>query len=278
MLLLDNLEQVAEAAPEVAELLASSPSLMVLATSRAPLRLRASRSSGPAAPVPTSPAPTGRALRAERLLEVPAVALFVERAQAARPDFALTDQTATAVAAICVRLDGLPLAIELAAVRVKQLPLAQLLQRLERRLPLLVGGARDLEARQQTMHAAISWSEDLLSPEEQRLFRRLAVFVGGCTLEAAEAVCATPVGAEPLGTDVLEGLGHLVDQSLVQQHTVAGKVQENRGARFRLLFVIREYALDRLEAAARGGRAVRPKRYIARQVLCAGRMQRISLA
>jgi predicted ATPase/DNA-binding XRE family transcriptional regulator len=272
LLLLDNCEQVVAAAPEVAELLASSPGLQVLATSRAPLHLRGEQeylvSPLPlplSLPVPAARSSTarGRALQAERLLlEAPAVALFVTRAQATRPTFALTAQTADAVAKICARLDGLPLAIELAAARVRLLSPAQLLSRLEPRLPLLVGGARDLEARQQTMRTAISWSEALLAPEERRLFRRLSVFVGGFTLEAVEVVCAAPEGAEPLGVGVLEGLGALVDQSLVQspqQRTVdrkaGARVEGEYGEEyFRLLYVIREYALDQLKASGGEGR------------------------
>jgi hypothetical protein len=189
----------------------------------------------------------------ERLSQYAAVALFLARAREARPDFQVTTATAAAVLGICARLDGLPLALELAAARLKLLPPAVLLNRLERRLPLLVGGARDLEARQQTMHATLAWSEDLLQPEEQRLFRRLSVFVGGFTLEAAEAVCAAPEGAEPLGVDLLEGLERLVDQSLVLQQTVEQEGaeeerEEGSEARFRLLYVIREYALEQLEA------------------------------
>ncbi|HEV2457089.1 MAG TPA: tetratricopeptide repeat protein, partial [Ktedonobacterales bacterium] len=157
-------------------------------------------------------------------------------------------------------LDGLPLAIDLAAAHVKVLPLPALLQRLERRLPLLTGGARDVEARQQTMRATLAWSEELLQPEERRLFWRLAVFVGSFTLEAAEAVCTEHTGVEPLGMDTLEGLERLVDQSLVLQQAVGqdgvGEAgEEGSGeARFRLLFVIREYALERLEGSAGGAR------------------------
>jgi predicted ATPase len=151
--------------------------------------------------------------------------------------------TAPTIAAICARLDGLPLAFELAATRVKLLPPAALLKRLERSLPLLTGGARDLDARQQTMRDALAWSEALLPPEQQALFRRLGVFSGGWTLEAAEAVCASPEGAEPLTLDILDGLGALVDQSLALCREEGGE------ARLSLLRVIREYALERLQAA-----------------------------
>jgi predicted ATPase len=173
------------------------------------------------------------------------VTLFIQRALDVKPDFAVTNANAPAVVEICARLDGLPLAIELAAARIKLLPPQQLLKRLERRLPLLTGGAQDLEARQQTMRATLAWSEDLLSPEERILLRRLAVFVGGCTLDAAEAICAAPEGAEQLASDVLDGLGRLVDQSLVQQ-------REEEEARFVLLQVVREYALEQLEASGDG--------------------------
>jgi predicted ATPase/class 3 adenylate cyclase len=246
LLLLDNFEQVSGAALEVAKLLESSPGLKVLVTSRTVLHLQGEQEY----PVPPLALPStlsmGRSRLAERLLDAPAVALFVERAQAHRPDFALTEATAPAVADICARLDGLPLALGLAAAWIKLLPPSALLQRLERRLPLLTGGARDLEARQQTMRATLAWSEDLLHPKEQRLFRRLSVFVGGWTLEAAETVCVSPEGAEPLGLEVLEGLSALVDQSLVQQ-----RLDEEEGSelRFGMLQVIREYAREQLEAS-----------------------------
>jgi predicted ATPase/class 3 adenylate cyclase/DNA-binding XRE family transcriptional regulator len=253
LLLLDNFEQVVAAAPEVADLLQRSPALKVVVTSRIVLHLQGEREvpvAPLAVPSPSSPS-MGRSALAEQLLEVPAVALFVERVRVYQPDFHLTEASAPAVAAICARLDGLPLAIGLAAARVKLLPPTQLLARLERRLPLLTGGARDLEARQQTMRNTLAWSEDLLTPEDDRLFRRLAVFVGGFTLEAAEAICAAPEGAEPLRLEVLEGLGTLADQSLVQQQTVGDdEGEEGSGeARFRLLYVVREYALERLEAS-----------------------------
>ena len=171
------------------------------------------------------------------------MALFSQRAQAAKSDFEVTEGNALAVAQICARLDGLPLAIELAAAWVRFLPPEELLARLCSRLALLVGGARDLEPRQQTMWATVAWSEGLLTLQEQRLFWRLAVFVGGGTLEAVESICGVQAGVEPLGLDVLMGLRALVDTSLVQQHEVAGE------GRFSLLQVIREYAMARLEAS-----------------------------
>src|SRR5262249_14000975 len=143
-----------------------------------------------------------------------------QRAQDADAEFALTRTTAPVVAAICARLDGLPLAIELAAAKARVLPPAQLLGRLERQLPLLPGGARDAAGRPLTMRSTLAWSEDLLAPEERRLFHRLAVFMGGFALEAVEAVCAAPEGVATLGVGVVEGLGTLVDQGLVQRWNV----------------------------------------------------------
>jgi predicted ATPase len=241
LLVLDNFEQVVTAAPQVADLLATSHGLKVLVTSRMALRLHGEHEYR-VAPL---------ALPTERHVDSPAVTLFVERAQASRPDFHVTAATAPTVAAICARLEGMPLALELAAARVKLLAPAALLQRLERQLPLLTSGAQDVDARQQTMRNTLAWSYGLLAPEEQRLFRRLAVFVGGFTLEAAEAVCAAPEGADPLSRDVLEGLGALIDQSLVQRWTVGQDGAEEGGseAHFRLLYVVREYALEQLEAS-----------------------------
>jgi predicted ATPase len=250
LLLLDNFEQVVAAAPQVAELLAISPGLTVLVTSRAVLHLRGEQEMRvPPLGLPSA-AETQRQPPVKRLAQYAAGELFIARARDARPDLQVNDATAAAVLGICARLDGLPLAIELAAARVKLLPPPVLLQRLERRLPLLTGGARDLEERQQTLHATLAWSEDLLSPEEQRLFQRLAVFVGGWTLGAAEAVCAEPDGAEPLRVGVLDGLEALLDQSLVQSWTVDGEGQQDADseARFRMLYVIREYALEHLDA------------------------------
>ena len=175
----------------------------------------------------------------ERLSQYAAVALFVERAVAVKPDFTVTNQNAPAVAEICVRLDGLPLAIELAAARTRLLSPEAMLARLGHSLALLTGGRRDLPARQQTLRNAIAWSYDLLDPDEQRLFRRLGVFVGGFTLDAAEAVCTVE---GDLAVEVLDGLESLVAKSLVKQE--AGSVG---AARFTLLETIREYALERLE-------------------------------
>jgi predicted ATPase len=174
----------------------------------------------------------------EALTQYGAVALFVQRAQAVQPDFQVTDQNAAAVATICVRLDGLPLALELAASWVRLLTPAALLTRLSRRLTLLTGGARDLPARQQTLRATLDWSYSLLTAAEQRLFARLGVFVGGCTLEAAEAVC-NAAGEGPL--DVLEGIEALLDKSLL--HRAEGPGDEPRVG---MLETIREYAWERL--------------------------------
>ena len=166
------------------------------------------------------------------------MALFVARATAVKPDFELSKENASAIAEICVRLDGLPLAIELAAARVRVLSPAAMQTRLASQLQLLTGGARDLPLRQQTLRAAIDWSYDLLNAAEQKLFRRLSAFVGGCTLEGAEAVCDTKAD---LGVDLLDGMSSLVDKSLVQQ------VEPVKGeARFVMLHTIREYALEKL--------------------------------
>ena len=193
LLVLDNFEQVVEVAPLVADLLASCPALKVLVTSRVRLRLSDERE----IPIlPLALPETEDQASACGIDESAAVRLFVARAQAVKPDFALTDHNAQAVATICRRLDGLPLAIELAAARIKILSPSALLTSLDHRLPLLTGGGRDLPARQQTMRDAIAWSHDLLTAEEQKFFRRLAVFVGGFTLEAAEAVAG---GGDDLG-------------------------------------------------------------------------------
>jgi Protein kinase domain/NB-ARC domain len=186
LLLLDNFEQVLAASVQVADLLVACPQLKVLVTSRAVLHVRGEQEFV----VPPLAVPDPKHLPdLEALSQYESVALFLQRAQAAMPDFQMTDANAAAIAEMCIRLDGLPLAIELAAVRSKLLPPQALLTRLEHRLHVLTGGARDVPVRQQTLRNTIAWSYQLLETQEQRLFRRLSVFVGGCTLEAVEAVC-----------------------------------------------------------------------------------------
>jgi predicted ATPase len=236
LLVLDNFEHVLAAAPLVPTLLAGSPDLTVLGTSRAALRVLGER-----------------VVRLPSLSEAAAVRLFAERAEAADGDFALTAANADTITAICQQLEGLPLAIELAAARVAHLPPTALLAGLEHRLPLLTGGLRDAPARQQTMRAAIVWSHDLLTPEEQVLFRRLAVFVGGCTLEAAEAVAG---GSGDLGVDLLDGVASLVDKSLLWADD-----DPSGEPRYRMLETVREYGLEQLaaggeEEATRRGHAI----------------------
>src|SRR5437868_6450359 len=188
LLLLDNFEHLVAAASFVAELLASTARLKLLVTSRAPLHVYGEHEY----PVPPLALPDPKLVPAvEQLTRYPAVALFIQRARAVRPDFEVNKENAAAVATICARLDGLPLAIELAAARIKLLSPSAIQARLESRLQLLTGGARDLPARQQTLRGAIDWSYGLLNPAEQILFRRLSVFVSGCTLEGVEAVCNT---------------------------------------------------------------------------------------
>lgn len=235
LLLLDNFEQVMEAAPLVGELLSSAPKLKVLATSREALHLYGEREF----PVPPLDLPDLRHLPPlEQLTQYEAVRLFIERATLVKADFAVTNDNAPAVAEICYRLDGLPLAIELAAARVKLLPPQAMLQRLQSRLKVLTGGARDLPARQQTLRGAIEWSYDLLGDEERKLFRRMSAFTGGCTLEAIEAVC----NVEGDVRDVLDAVSSLADKSLLKQQEGA-----EAEARFWMLETIREYALERLE-------------------------------
>ncbi len=235
LLVLDNFERVIDAAQTVSDLLARAPNLKVLTTSRTPLHISGEREY-PLLPL-LVPDPA-HLPPFEQLSQYEAVRFFVERAQAVKPDFAMTSGNAAVVAEICYRLDGLPLAIELAAALVRLLSPHALLLRLEKRLPLLTRGARDAPARQQTMRNAIAWSHDLLTEEEQIHFRRLAVFAGGCTLEAAEAV------VNPEGTrDVFSGIASLVDKSLLRQEEVEGE------PRFRMMETVREYGMERLEAS-----------------------------
>jgi len=241
LLLLDNCEHVLAAAPELAALLATAPGVRALATSRATLHLAGEREySVPPLSLPEA----GAAPTLERLTEYEAVRLFSVRARAVRATFAVTSANAPAVAAICQRLDGMPLAIELAAARVRLFAPEALLARLDDRihgapLRLLVGGPRDLPVRQQTLRRTIDWSYNLLAPVEQRLFVRLGAFSDGWDLEAAEAVCGAT-----LGTDVQTLLEALAQQSLV-------RVSDGPGGepRFGMLETIREYAVERLEAS-----------------------------
>ena len=235
LLVLDNFEHLLEAAPEVSALMESCRDVVVLATSRAPLNVRGEQEY-PVPPLtlpasPLSPAP-------EEILGSPSGRLFVDRAQAAFPVFSLKGENATAVAAICWRLAGLPLALELAAAKVRFLSPPHLLARLD--WALSAGGARDLPPRQRTMRATLDWSHNLLSEEEKALFRRLSVFAGGFRLEAAEAVGANE---ETDAEDVLELLGRLVEQSLV----LAQLGEDSGEVRYGMLEPVRQYALERLE-------------------------------
>ena len=246
LLLMDNFEQVSAAAAIVRELLDASPGLTVLVTSRHALRIYGEQE---APGLATAASGAQRRALTGGIDRVCVVALFVQRAAAVRPDFTLTARNAQAVVDICRQLDGLPLAIELAAARVKILPPHELQARLERRLDVLTGGARDLPERQQTLRRTITWSFDLLTPAEQKLFRRLSVFAGGCTLEAVEAVCNT---REDLGVDVLEGVASLVDNSLLVR-----PVSDDSVPRFFMLETFREYARERLQQSGDADEAAR---------------------
>jgi predicted ATPase/class 3 adenylate cyclase len=264
LLLLDNFEQVLDAAPLVAELLAAAPGLKVLVTSRAVLRLYGEHEFAvpPLALPPTLRRHSGQATnhrpfaatqgrppttdhyaadRREAITQYESVRLFIARAQAVKSDFTITNDDAPAVAEICYRLDGLPLAIELAAARVKFFPPKALLTRLERRLDVLTGGPRDLPVRQQTLRNTIDWSYNLLDSREQALFRRIGVFVGGCTLEAAEAV-ASELRKAPHEQSILNLIEALVDKSLLRREE--GLDGEPR---FAMLETVGEYALERLQ-------------------------------
>jgi len=236
LLVVDNFEQVAEAGAVLEELLTAAPGVKVLVTSRVALALRGEQE----LVVPPLQLPHPQRLAdADAVGRSEAVRLFVERAQAVRPEFRLTDQNAPAVAEITARLDGLPLAIELAATRTRVLTPEQMLPRLQQRLSMLTSGARTLPDRQRTLRGAIAWSHDLLSVPERALFARLSVFAGGWTLESAEAVC----DPEGLGLDALDGLASLVGQSVV----VRTEPAEGQ-PRFSMLETIREFARERLAA------------------------------
>ena len=237
LLLMDNFEQVVAAAPQLSLLLSSCPRLHLLVTSRATLHLSGEYEFSVA---PLAVPNLAQYPEQQTFKRVPSVHLFLERARAVRHSFALTQANGRAIAEICVRLEGLPLAIELAAAHIKLLSPQALLKRLTHRLDLLTNGACDLPARQQTLRSTLQWSYDLLSCEEQRLFRWLSVFVGGCTLEAVEAVCL--VGNTSM-TGVLDRVTSLIDKSLLQQAE-----QGEEEPRFVMLETMREYGLERLAA------------------------------
>ena len=231
LLLLDNLEQLVLAASEVGGLVEKCPQLRIVTTSRTPLRITPEREY-PLDPLALPPSSVTNSV--ESFLPYSAITLFVERAKSANASFELTPENADTVAAVCRRLDGLPLALELAAARLRLLSPEALLERLDRALDVLTSGPRDAPERQRTLRATIDWSHSLLTESEQHLFRRMAVFAGGCTLPGLEAVCDH-------SSAVLDELESLVDQALVQT--------DSQGQRFRLLQTIREYARQRLEEA-----------------------------
>ncbi len=239
LLVLDNFEQLLPAASQLTDLLTSCPHLSILVTSRATLRVQGEHEF----PVPPLSLPDLTHLPdLATLSQYEAVALFIARAQAVKPDFQVSDATAPTVAEICAHLDGLPLAIELAAARIKLLPAQALLARLGQPLAVLTGGVRDAPARQQTMRTTIAWSYNLLDADEQRLFRRLSIFVGGCTLEAIEALCAA-LDTQTPAVAMLDAVASLIDKSLLQQSE-----QEAVEPRLVMLETTREYGLEQLVA------------------------------
>ncbi|MGH7451195.1 MAG: ATP-binding protein, partial [bacterium] len=242
LLVLDNFEQVVAAAQAVSDLLAACPQLKILVTSRIVLRLKGEREY----PVEPLRAPDPQAMISkDSFSQYAAVELFIQRALAIKPDFEVNNDNAPAIAEICFRLEGMPLAIELAAARLKLFSPQALLGRLGSRLELLRGGPRDMPARHQTLRQAIAWSYDLLSPVEQTFFQRLAVFAGGCSLEAVEAICHA---VDELAFDTLDGLAALIDKSLLrQEQTTEGE------PRFVMFETIREFALERLQASEEWG-------------------------
>jgi predicted ATPase/DNA-binding SARP family transcriptional activator len=248
LLVLDNLEHLTDAGSDIAALPAACPALTILATSRARLRLRGEQE------YPVSPlglpehAQHGRAPSVADVAEAPAMKLFAIRAAEARPDFALTADNVHAALAVCRRLDGLPLAIELAAARIRLLTPAQLQQRLAHSLDVLGAAAQDVPARQRTLRDTVAWSHDLLAPTERRVFRRLSAFAGGWTLDAAAAVAAAEDDGSTI--DIVAALGALVDQSLV----VAQPAGEGDETRYTMLETIREFAAERLDASPEADR------------------------
>ena len=274
LLVLDNFEQVIDGGPVVADLLRAAPRLSVIVTSRAPLRVSGEQEY----PVPGLPAPRDvlalsdlekmnlrpedRRLDAGAVTQYEAVRLFIARAVGVRPDFAVTNDNAPAVAGIAARLHGMPLAIELAAARIKLQSPETILERLEHQLGVLAAGARDLPERQQTLRGAIAWSHDLLVAGERRLLARLSVFVAGCELDSAEEVCGPPDELD--GLDVLDGLTALADQSLIRAEMIDGET------RFRMLDTIREFAAEQLTAS--GERAAIEARHTASFVALAERL------
>ena len=261
LLVLDNFEHVLEAAPAITALLEACPGLKVLVTSRAPLRVRGEQEFA----VPPLRLPDrGRSLDPTTLSQFDAVRLFAERARSVEPHFSLTDLNAAAVAEICRRLDGLPLAMELAAARIRLLSPQGMLSFLEQRLIVLIGGARDLPARQQTLRATFAWSYDLLEPAEQKLFQRLSVFVGGFTMAAVRSVAGgqrpsggvpqegehtpRPLAVAALDGDVLQLLESLVAMSMVQREG-----QPDGEQRFSILETIREFGLEHLAESGEEG-------------------------
>jgi predicted ATPase len=246
LILLDNFEHLIAAAPVVAQMLQATVALRIVVTSRAPLHVTGEQEYE----VPPLRVPDLQSTTVAAVGGCESVRLFTERARAVWPGFVLDEENAALVAGIARRLDGLPLAVELAAARVKLLPLASLFARLEQSLPVLVGGARDLPQRQQTLRGTIAWSYGLLGAGAGRLLAACSVFRGGISLEAAECVCAAAID---LGIGVLDGLEELVDQSLLRRVEAAGA----GGPRFWMLFMVREYAAERLaempeRAAGRG--------------------------
>ncbi|MCB0190126.1 MAG: AAA family ATPase, partial [Caldilineaceae bacterium] len=243
LLVLDNCEQITTAAPSLLDLLAHAPALKLLATSRVRFQLRVEQ----LFPLSPLPLPNPQGMDLAQLAENPAVALFVQRAQAVKPDFALTAQNSATIAEVCHRLDGLPLALELAAARIKLLPPAALLTRLHNaRLQLLAGGAQDYPARQQTLRATLAWSYALLDATQQRLFRRLAIFAGGCTLEAAETMATWPTDSP---SDGFAALTALIDQHLLYPVTPSTSAMADDSPRITMLESIRDYALEKVNNA-----------------------------